>query len=171
MSTAHIYDHMLNVLKGWPAPFALDKAADLSSDETNAIQQGMVMYLDANGHFRLGLACGKIPHLAVRGTAFVDTRQSEGNMMGGTLSGIVCLGPYEVQTTEYDSDQAYAPNDALTAVNTGANIGLVTRGTVYEDTILGWVSDGVVTGLYEQSILTFWTDFVHPLTCASSPAA
>ena len=166
MSTAHIYDHMLNVLKGWPAPFALDKAADRSDDEANAIVQGNVMYIDSDGDFRLGLACGAVPILCVRPTSAADVRQSEGNMMGGTLSGIVCLGPYEVQTTEFDADQTYVPNDGLTS----SAVGVVTKGTVYEDTILGWVSDGVVTGLYQQSVLTFWTDFVHPLTCPSSPS-
>ena len=167
MSYTNMYDHMLNALKGWPGPWALDKDADLEADET--IYKGMCIYINASGNFQAGLECGSMPIIAVRNSDGSDVRTSPGNMTGGKMTGIVVTGGYEIETTEFDEDLSYPPNTALTATNTGTDRGEITVGTFYDDTILGVVSDGVVTAPYSQSMLRFWSYFLPPLACPSSP--
>jgi hypothetical protein len=167
MSYANFYDHMLNALKAWPGPWALDKEADLEDNEV--VFKGTCMYLNANGNFQAGLACNAMPVLSVRNSSGSDVRQSPGNITGGKVAGIVVTGGYEVETTEYDDTQNYAPNTPLTAVNTGVTRGIVTVGTFYIDTVLGVVSDGVITGPYSKGLLRFWTCFIPSATCGSSP--
>ena len=110
-----------------------------------------------------------MPIIASRESSGSDVRKSEGNITGDVMAGIVCTGSYEVETTEFDDTQTYLPNDPVTAINTGATRGLFTKGVFFTDTIAGVVSDGVATGVYRKSMLRFWTIFLPPLTCPSSP--
>ena len=173
MSTANLYDNYVNGVKGWPSPYALDKHADVVDGQT--IVKGKVMYINSAGEFALGLRCGAVGVIATRNSADADVRVSEGNMYrnmtGGVMAGIVTLGPYEVETTEYDTTQTYAPNQALTADNLGAGKGDLTVGEAYTDTLCGVVSDGLFTGVYRKTMLRFWTCWLPPLTCPSSPGA
>lgn len=169
MSYANMYDHMMNATKGWPGPWALDKTADLESGEV--VYKGMCIYLNSNGNFQAGLARNAMPNIAVRNSSDADVRISSGNSSGGKMTGLTVTGGYEIETTEFDSNLSYLPNQPLTAENSGANVGRITTGTFYEDTILGIVSDGVVVGPYGQSLLRFWSYFLPALEYPSSPAA
>jgi hypothetical protein len=173
MTAAAMYDHMVNALKGWPAPHALDKSADLADGES--VEKGEVMCLDANANFVKGLTCGAVGVISLRDSSDSDVRQSydETNaygMTGGVVSGLVTTGPFEVESTEFVADD-YAPNDPLTAVAAGATRGQITKGVSYTDTLIGVVSDGLRTGKYSKQVIRFWTVWLPPLTCPSSSSA
>ena len=53
---AQMFDHELNPVKGWPSPYAVDKSLDL--DGATSCNRGMVMSINNNGKFVVGLYCG-----------------------------------------------------------------------------------------------------------------
>lgn len=91
----------------------------------------------------------------------------------GKLSGLVATGGYELESTEFDTDQTYSPNDPLRAVtsNTDADAGKLTNKgntgagnpgftasafTVYTDSTVGVVSRGKYTNKHGKQALAFW---------------
>lgn len=173
MTAAAMYDHMINPIKGWPSPYALDKSGNLAANET--INQGQIMYLNASGNFVKGLACAAVGVVALRNSSGSDVRTGYAatnayGVTGGVISGLVTTGPFEIETTEFESD-TYSPNDPLTAVASGANRGNLQIGVAYTDTLVGVVSDGTRTGKYQMDVLRFWTVWLPPLVCPSSSSA
>lgn len=169
MSAAQMYDHELNPLKGWPSPYAVDKAAILDGDDT--VNRGMVMSLNTSAHLQLGLACAAMPIFALRSSTDLDVTGDDGTLLGpsgGTpgMSGLVAISGLELQSTEFDATETYNPNDALTAGAPGAaDAGVIKPGTRYYDTICGVVSDGVATNEFGKSMLAFWPVWLPPLEC------
>jgi hypothetical protein len=164
MSYANMYDHMMNGLKAWPSPWALEKDAPLA-DLDVTIYKGRCISLNDDGEFVLGLSgVNALPHIAVRSSDGADVRMSAGNMTGGIMTGLPVTGGFEIETTEFDDEQSYLPNQELTCDEDG----LITVGTYYVDTILGIVSDGVTVGPYRQNMLRFWTEFVAVPVALSS---
>lgn len=91
----------------------------------------------------------------------------------GRVNGLVAIGGYELETTEFDTDQSYSPNDPLRAVtsNTNADAGkLSNKGntgagnpgftasafTVYTDSVVGVVSRGAYVNKHGKQALAFW---------------
>ena len=173
-----ILAHVLNPLKGWPSQSALDFSAKMSSTALAAadpVFAGRCGYLDANGEYALGcpdaVGSGKI-HMpifffsnsddpdvqndgGVSGTALDDPEGWAGVLRGNTL-GLVATGGYELETTEFNTGQSYAPGDALQAAT--ADDGVLKKGTPYTDPIVGIVSRGVkyLGQLPNRQTLAFW---------------
>lgn len=129
---------------------------------------------------------GTIPGDPVYGTTarppdFVSAQPSP-SISGATLFALVALGGYELETTEYDTDQTYTVGQALRAVtsNTNVNGGKLTnqRGATAAfnsdgvvqyvansttvstwDTIVGFVSRGAATNANRRSLLAFYPGF------------
>jgi len=161
MSTpAQMFDHELNALKGWPSPYAVDKVANLYSGD--AVIAGQVMSLEVGGSFRPGLAVDSVGIFALQNSTDFDVVSDDGGMVGGPggvarMSGLVALGAYELESTEFDSSKTYNPNALLTSPVPGAaNAGRLTLGTKWTDTVCGVVSDGVVTNCSAVDVLRFW---------------
>ena len=74
---------------------------------------------------------------------------------------LVATGAYELTSTEFVAD-TYAPNDALTSDTAGANAGLLKKGTMYTDMIVGIVSRGQVDNGYGFDSIAFWPVAVFP---------
>jgi len=170
MSTpAQMYDHELNPVKGWPSPYAVDKHADYSGDDT--AYRGQVVSLDSNGNFQLGLECAAMPIFLLNTSTNYDVVGDDYNLVGSgsgipRMSGLVAVSGLEVESTEYDSDQNYNPNDTLTAGAPGAaDAGVIKPGTAYTDTICGVVSDGVLTNEFQRTVIRFWPVWLPPLEC------
>jgi hypothetical protein len=84
----------------------------------------------------------------------------------GVLNGLVASGPFELQTTEYDSTKTYGPNTKLYGEpnDTNATLGWAGRITTDSDsgnrTVCGIVSRGLATNYNEVNVLTFWSVFI-----------
>lgn len=182
-----MFDNMLDGIKGWPSPYALDKHGNVADGE-DTILPGQVISLNANGRFQLGLECNAMPIFAWPRSDDFDVVGDDGNLVGAgngsptdgapipNIMGLVATGSYEVQSTEYDSAETYAPNTPLTAGVPGAadegTIKPTSDGNFYGETVCGVVSDGVVGSEHSHAInlLQFWTVFVPALECAASSA-
>jgi hypothetical protein len=168
---AQMYDHRLNPLKGWPSPYALDKANAVgSATEEQGIRAGMVMHIDAATQlFKRGLPGNQVPIFAWNDYVHFDAMGGDdgnislqGNMKG--MSGLVALGAYELQTTEFVTGQTYSANTPLTVQNAATDdLGKVMPGNFYADAICGIVSDGQSTNANGSSVVAFWSYFLPSL--------
>lgn len=115
-------------------------------------------------------------------TAYPDVYASVlPRLTGQNMVGLVATGAYEVETTEFDTDQTYAPGNGLRAVtsNTNANGGKLTnqRGATVAfnsdgatqygdptlsawDTIVGFVSRGEYVNANRRPVIGLWTTFI-----------
>lgn len=158
-----MFDHELNVKKGWPSPYAVDYAAEYADGETG-VKAGMVITLDANGKFVRGMvSTGAMAIFALQNQSDFDVLSDLGNISGGVGSGLVAEGAYELQTTEFVADD-YSPNDPLTVESVGADDGKLKKGTLYTDPIVGVVSTGQTDSEHNASIkfLAFWPVWLPP---------
>lgn len=162
MSTpAQMFDNDLNPVKGWPSPYAVDKAADVADSDV-AITRGSVMSLDASGNFALGLAVDAMAIFALNNSNDFDVVGDDGNLVGnGTstprMSGLVAVGAYELESSAFDTAGSYAPNSLLTSPVPGAaDAGELQAGTKFTDTICGVVSDGAITNENSLNVIRFW---------------
>ena len=166
---AQMYDHELNAVKGWPSPYAVDKCLDLVGDKT--CYRGMVMSINNNDKFVVGLYCGAMPIFALETSTDFDVVGDDGNLVGGAngtphMSGLVAVSGLEVESTEYDKAENYPPNTKLTAGEPGAvDAGVIKPGVPYADTICGVVSDGVQSNEFKKNWLRFWPVWLPPLEC------
>jgi 2-methylaconitate cis-trans-isomerase PrpF len=119
----------------------------------------MVVSLDANGHFVRGLDVDyAMAIFLLQNQSDFDVTSDVGNMSGGVGSGLVAAGAYELQSTEFVTDN-YSPNDTLTVENAvGADQGKLKKGTPYVDPIVGVVSSGQTDSEHSPTIkfLAFW---------------
>lgn len=171
---AQMYDHELNPVKGWPSPYAVDKHADMVLvDDDEVAYRGQVASLNSNAKFQLGLECAAMPIFLLNSSTDYDVVGDDYNLVGSgsgipRMSGIVAVGGYEVESTEYDSAETYLPNDCLTAGAPGdADAGVLKPGTMYADTICGVVSDGILQNEFKKNVLRFWPVWLPPLECPS----
>lgn len=158
-----MFDHELNVKKGWPSPYAVDYAAEYADGETG-VKAGMVITLDANGKFVRGMvSTGAMAIFALQNQSDFDVLSDLGNISGGVGSGLVAEGAYELQTTEFVADD-YSPNDPLTVESVGDDDGKLKKGTLYTDPIVGVVSTGQTDSEHNASIkfLAFWPVWLPP---------
>lgn len=159
-----MYDHECNVLKGWWHPQALDKSAPLADGET--IRAGQVCYLDMDGNVRCGLPENTMPMFAWPNSADFDVSADVGNIQSQEMMALPAVGPYELQTTEFDSSYTYNPNDHLGVWDTQKTgytsdlQGMVCPGTPFTDTICGVVTKGATVNDFGKKFLSLWTYYL-----------
>lgn len=177
-----MFEHGIDVLKGWFEPAALDYAAKLSSTVTFDVPAGRVMHLDSNVEFATGVTETEMGIILLQGSLAFDVQNPgttpAGNFMHqsiaptGVMSGLVCNGAYEIESTEFDGDQTYYPNELLTAtfadtvIATGGvltNVGTA-AGTLeveqYVDPVCGVVSSGEHVNAHGIAVLAFWPEWL-----------
>lgn len=171
--------HELNPIKGWPSQTAVDFSAKLSANVTvDPVYAGRVGHLNSDGEIELGLPDDDLgAYMALflfQNSDDPDVRNYGGNPAefagawvaaapSGNLMGLVAAGAYELETTEFDQDEEYAPNDALTSPDevTAEEVdindaGLLMPGVVYTNHICGVVSRGVRRNCHGRLTLSFW---------------
>jgi len=154
LTPGQMFDHELNAVKGWPSPYAVDKRAEPADPDAD-IKAGMLMYLDANGKFAKGASNTSMAIFALQNQNDFDANGDTGNITGGIMSGLVAVGAYELETTEFDADDTYNPNTQLVAGGTDGYVG-ANGGNTYAFNVVGVVSDGVFTNDHGKDVLRFW---------------
>jgi hypothetical protein len=79
----------------------------------------------------------------------------------GVMSGLVHAGAYEIENTEFDTGQSYAPNDTLTAAHADTTLatgGVLTNQSAvpYTNPVCGVVSRGEFTNAHGVDVLAYW---------------
>lgn len=166
-----MFEHGLDVKKGWFDMASLDYDAKLASAVTFAVPRGRVVHVDSDGAFRPGAHNTGVAIFLLNGSADADVSNpgttAAGNFMhkaiapSGKMSGLVATGGYEISTTEFDSSRTYAPGDLLTATasNTDAATGgVVTNNGVVQfvNPVVGVVSSGKAKNHNGIQALSFW---------------
>lgn len=190
---AQMYEQALDVLKGWFHLAALDKSANLASallSGSTSVPAGRVAVLNDNGEFVLNRsAAGGVTNYTTAMPIFLWNGKDDADVTNsgvspvtdvthwysiepaGVMSGLVATGGYELQTTEFDSEQTYMPNDLLTADSDGI---LTNQNAVqYTNWICGvasWHVQGdsqapaatgpVGTNAHGVQTLSFWSYFL-----------
>lgn len=165
-----MYAHALDMLKGWHDMHSVDYSAKASPDVEFDINSGRVCALDADGDFVPGIEDTDMAIFIHRGSGKFDVENPGGTDWypvnpSGEMAGLVACQGYELQSTEFDAEEDYAPNDPLTAARSLSDAdvgGLLKPGTVYTDPICGVVSRGKVTNAHRVEVLTFWTVWLPP---------
>jgi len=172
-----MFERRLTPAKGWADMTSLDFSAKLAAAVTFSITPGRVVHVNEDGEFETGIGATDMAIFLWNGKASLDVSNPgmtpAGNFMqqpifpAGDMSGLVATGGYELETTEFDSEQEYTPGDLLTAAvaNTNATTGgrLTNVGTgagnvveQYLDPACGVVSRGVVPNEHGIDVLCFW---------------
>lgn len=174
--------HRLNPVKGWPSPVAVDyhapmSAAALAALDPDPVFAGRCGHLTNDLEFGLGVPSGgttKIympifffhnsddpdvngPDGGVSGSSVTDDPEGWANVKRANQMGLVAAGSYELETSEYDTDDTYEPNHALQAAT--ADEGVLSLGTVGTHAIVGIVSKGehpVGQLPNSRNVLAFW---------------
>ena len=182
---SQMYEQALDPLKGWFHLSALDKSAKLAAALLAAatdVPAGRVAHLDASGEFALGGSGTQMPIFLWNGSTHPDVTNNGVSPTTsvqhwvaiaptGVMSGLVATGGYELQTTEFDTTQTYAPNEPLTADADG----ILSNQTAVQYTnwicgICSWHVQGdnqstaatspVGNNAHGVSVLSFWTYFL-----------
>jgi hypothetical protein len=186
---SQMFERALDAVKGWFHLSALDKSAKLSSTllGMTTVPAGRVAVLNDAGEFVLNRTTITNTGTAMPiflwngsdhsdvyndGTSSVtDVVHWYGISPTGVMSGLVATGGYELQTTEFDSTQAYVANDLLTA----STAGVLTNASAVQYTnwicgVASWhvnadnqtaaATSPVGTNAHGVSTLTFWTYFL-----------
>jgi hypothetical protein len=174
-----MYEHGIDVKKGWFDMAALDFAAKLAAAVTFDVPGGRVVHVNDDGEFEMGIGQTDMAIFLIQGSADYDVSNPgqtlAGNFMHraiaptGVMSGVVATGGYELETTEFDADSTvdYDPNTLLTAtasntdedtggVITSEGTGAGSRVKQFVDPVCGVVSTGVHTNHNNISTLALW---------------
>jgi len=180
-----MFEQALDTLKGWFHLSALDKSAKLAAsllDSATEVPAGRVAHINVDGEFELGGDGTQMPIFLWNGKDHPDVYNNGTSPVTdvdhwwavaptGVMSGLVATGGYELQTTEFDDQQVYAPNDPLTGDADGilTNVGALQ----YTDWICGiasWHVQGdnqsaaatspVGENAHGVTVLSFWTYFL-----------
>ncbi len=172
------YEHVAVVAHGAHPDHRLEFDAAVKA-EANAtkIFQGSIVSLNADGQYVVGCGAGEgvnfpVPCISMKNVADPDVsagiegsdyRTSVYSAIGGKITAIPCTGSYEMETTEFDADATYAPNDALVPA-TGDDIGKVAKATTQPGgavPYVGFVSRAVYAASnYGHSRLSFFMNFI-----------
>lgn len=158
LTPAQNYDNVLNVVSGSDGMHDLQYYAAPASGET--FTKGRMCYLDSSGNLVAGCTAAAMPMWAITGVDDFDANSDVGNISGGVVSCFVATGGYEIFTTEFRSADTYNPNQLLTTDETTAGYVKASAATYNDGVIVGCVSKGVQTDVYDQSVLYFWTMFI-----------
>ena len=174
-----MFDHTLDAIKGWFHMAALDFTAKLSSNVTvTTVYAGRCVHLNSDGEFELGATGSQMPIFLLQNSDDNDVGNSGGTRWypvgpTGAITGLVAKGSYELETTEFDSGNTYAPNDLLrckSSSNSSTDGGLLTNASVVTlenstslgagtnpTAIVGVVSRGVRKRQSDRNnVLAFW---------------
>lgn len=186
--TSMYFQHAVGPRKGWPNPVAVDVQGKLSPNVTLAVLYGgRVAHVNASGQFEAGAIGTQMPVVMIQGSDAPDVNNPSPSGAYawypiapiGVMSGLVAIGGYELETTEYDQTSTYAINDALHAPTEGQITGTdkSVAGMLfnarkwpggnslaivqYTDAICGIVSPAAAhTNELRQSVLAFWPYFL-----------
>lgn len=161
------FDHALDTPKGWFEMAALDFSAKLSANVTiDPVYAGRCVHLNSDGEFEMGVTGHQMGIFLLQNSDDPDVAtggpsDAQGTIPAGDMSGLVAKGAYELETTEFDDDQDYAPNDGLRAIadNSNATTGgrLTNAGVTFGTTaVVGIVSKGAYTNSHNKRALVFW---------------
>lgn len=177
-----MFEHGLDVKKGWFDMASLDYSAKLAPQVEYAVPRGRVVHVDVNGNFRPGAHNTGVAIFLLNGSNDADVSNpgtTAGNIFmhqaispTGKLSGIVATGGYEISTTEFNSDLSYAPGDLLTAAQSLSNVaigGVLTNASVvqYVNPVVGVVSSGKAKNHNGVQSLSFWCVYLPAGTAAT----
>ena len=184
-----MFEHGLDVKKGWFDMASLDYSAKLASAVTYDVPRGRVVTLakeSGKDVFVPGLSATGVAIFLLNGSTDADVSNpgttAAGNFMhqavspSGKLSGLVATGGYEIATTEYVKTAnnvavTYAPGDLLTAPTTGgaAVEGVLTKASAvqYVNPVCGVVSSGAVKNHNGVDTLSFWCVYLPAGTAAT----
>ena len=172
-----MFEHGINVPKGWWDEAALDFSAKLSANVTFDVPGGRVVHVNAQGEFETGVGETDIAIFLIQGSDAFDVSNPgttpsglfmhRAIMPGGDMSGVVATGAYEIESSEFDTSLTYDPSDLLTATvdNSDSTVGgvLTNVGTggggdveQYVDPVVGVVSRGSFNNEHGVPILAFW---------------
>jgi hypothetical protein len=176
-----MYEHELNPVKGWFQPAALDFSAPFSANVTFEVPKGRVVHLNSAGEFEMGvgetdmaifLLYGSEDHCVSNpGTTPSGNFMHQAISPKGITSGLVASGGYELETTEFNDNLTYLPNQLLTAgtsntvLATGGvltNAGSGSAGDVeqFVDPVCGIVSRGRYLNSHGIPVLAFWPEWL-----------
>jgi len=180
---SQMFEHGIDPVRGFNTDLNhLDCIGKLHSAVTFVVPAGRVAHIfsiDAGGKpvFKLGAHRTSPAIFLINGSAHFDVSNpgtSPGGIFGhraiapvGFMSGLVALGGFELEDTEYDKDQEYATGDLLTASAADQTdeetAGVITNQGVsgdveqYVDPVIGIVSTGERTNHNDVGVLGFWT--------------
>jgi hypothetical protein len=171
LMTAHTLDTIKNSITN---PHHLDFSAKLDANVTiDPVRAGRVVHLNNVGNFEMGLpdvsrAC-HMPMFLWQNSNDFDvanngTPTAAGGWVGtsptGAMTGLVAVGAYELESTEFDSSlDSCVPGDGITATadnTTAATGGVMKAGVAYDVPLCGVVSRGVKKNCHGASCLYFW---------------
>ena len=176
-----MFEHGLDVPKGWFQPAALDFTAKLSANVTFDVPSGRTLHVNSAGEFETGVGETDMAIFCLQASDDFDVSNPgttpSGNFMhqsigpAGNMSGLVAEGAYEIESTEYNAARTYTPNDLLTAavanttlatggVLTNAGTGALGDVEQFVDPVCGVVSRGAFTNAHGIDVLAFWPTFV-----------
>lgn len=197
ITTVQTKDHQLMPIKGWYPFISLDKTLPLDEEHMQSLSQwprGRVGYIHSNGKFRLANGANltyQMPFYLWQGGDDLDViaqgvgvdgkLQWANGLPAGTMTGLAATGGYEIQTTEFDANQTYAPNTFLTAgVDGNGDPGVLTpiNGGIAANWVCGvasvhcnerWDQQTVPTSAkgvnaVGKNVLTFYTYFLPKLS-------
>jgi hypothetical protein len=170
-------------------PYAVDFGAMFSANITGTAYPGRVLHLNSVGEFELGASGTQVPIYGLinakgLGVTNSDDGASTSGIPTGRGYGLVPVGGFEIQTTEYDktggvvyavNDLLHAPTEAqITGDKTLAGLVYKTKTwpggatgalTLYTDAVCGQVSrpPGSAVNQFGQPTLSYWT-FYFPGT-------
>lgn len=176
-----MFEHGLDIAKGWFEPAALDFAAPLSANVTFDVPRGRVVHVNDQGEFEMGVGETDMGIFLHNGSEDFDVSNPgttpAGNFMHqaiapkGIMSGVVAKGGYEIESTEFDDNQTYIANQLLTA--TANNTTLATGGVLtnqgsgaggdvqqFVDPVCGVVSRGRYVNAHGIPVLAFWPEWL-----------
>jgi len=171
---SQMFDHTLDAIKGWFHMAALDYTSKLSSNVTVDVYAGRCVHLNSDGEFELGATGSQMPIFLLQNGSDNDVSNAGGTRWypigpTGAITGLVGAGSYELETTEFDSGNTYAPNQYLrckSSSNSSTDGGLLTNastvaaeaGSGNPTNIVGVVSRGVRKRQSDRNnVLAFWT--------------
>lgn len=202
-SPSYDYIHAINGLKGWPMWQPLDIIGSVVANDAPYAFEGRIGHLTTGGTYDVpAIALGSAGSLTaaqtplilhrsetsfdvVNGATAANGAPAAGQTIGtygwvagiptGNIGALVCTGPIEIESTEFDTTDTFNPGQPLkspTYAQGAANAGLlyghrnwsgggngqVTLGT---DTVVGLVSRGSRTNNYGVAVLAFWPDPVY----------
>lgn len=167
-----MFDHTLEPVKGWFHDSALEFTGKMSANVTiSPVFAGRVVHVNSVGQFEMGATGHQMPIFLFQNSDDPDVQRDADptngiyGVGGNIMSGWVASGPYEIEDTEYDTAQTYAPNDLIRAQasnSVSATGGVLTNSgvTLYTNCVCGVVSRGVITNANNRTVLAMWTVFL-----------
>lgn len=162
ITPAQMFDHELNVVKGWPSPYAVDKVKEIADGEDLLIA-GRVGHIDpTTDKIKIGTyqdnTSASMPLFLFPNQTDFDVASDVGNISGGHILGLPACGAYELESTEY-TGTGFDPNIPLTVSIAGNADDGKLKATTLNSVLLivGVVSDkGILTNEHKKTYIRFW---------------